>query len=82
MKYRLYIDEVGDPGLKAAKDPRYRYLSLTGVIIELDYVNEIVFEKIEKLKKKYFKSHVDDPVIFHIITYRHFQRCFMYLAIA
>jgi len=41
MKYRLYIDEVGDPGLKAAKDPRYRYLSLTGIIMELDYVNSV-----------------------------------------
>jgi len=65
LKYRLYIDEVGDPGLKAVKDPRYRYLSLTGVIMELDYVNNIVFHELESLKKKYFHSHVDDPVILH-----------------
>ena len=65
MKYRLYIDEVGDPGLKAVKDPRYRYLCLTGIIMELDYVNNIVFHELESLKKKYFHSHVDDPVILH-----------------
>jgi hypothetical protein len=65
MKYRLYIDEVGDPGLEAVKDPRYRYLSLTGVIMELDYVNKNVFHELESLKKKYFHSHVDDPVILH-----------------
>jgi len=65
VKFRLYIDEVGDPGLQSAKDPRYRYLSLTGVIMELDYVNETVFPELEGLKKKYFHSHVDEPVIFH-----------------
>ena len=65
MKYRMYIDEVGDPGFKNAKDPRYRYLSLTGVIMELDYVNKTVFPELESLKKKYFHSHVDEPVIFH-----------------
>ena len=51
--------------MKAVKDPRYRYLSLTGVIMELDYVNNIVFHELESLKKKYFHSHVDDPVILH-----------------
>ena len=74
MKYRLYIDEVGDPGLKAAKDPRYRYLSLTGIIMELDYVNKNVFHELESLKKKYFHSHVDDPVILHrkeLVNKRH-----------
>jgi len=65
MKYRLCIDEVGDPGLEAAKDPRYRYLSLTGIIMELDYVNKKVFHEFESLKNKYFHSHVDDPVILH-----------------
>lgn len=65
MKYRLYIDEVGNPGLETAKDPRHRYLSLTGVIMELAYVNDIVSSKLEALKKKYFHSHVDEPVIFH-----------------
>lgn len=65
MKYRLYIDEVGNPGLEAAKDPRHRYLSLTGIIMELSYVNEIAFVGLEDLKQKYFHYHVDDPVIFH-----------------
>ena len=65
VKYRLYVDEVGNPGLQSAEDPRHRYLSLTGIILELDYVDKIVFSSLEGLKKKYFHSHVDDPIIFH-----------------
>lgn len=65
MKYRLYIDEVGNPGLEAAKDPRHRYLSLTGIIMELSYVNDTAFAGIEDLKRKYFHYHVDEPLIFH-----------------
>lgn len=65
MKFRLYIDEVGNPGLEAAKDPRHRYLSLTGIIMELSYVNDIAFERIEDLKRKYFHYHVDEPLIFY-----------------
>ncbi len=26
MKYRLYVDEVGNPDLKASKDSNHRYL--------------------------------------------------------
>jgi hypothetical protein len=65
VKHRLYIDEVGDPGLEASKDPKYRYLSLTGVIIELGYVDHTVFPELEALKRKYFQSHADEPIILH-----------------
>ena len=65
MKYRLYIDEVGNPALESSKDPRHRYLSLTGIIMELDYVDEVVFPELEGLKRKYFHSHVDEPIILH-----------------
>ena len=64
-KFRLYIDEVGDPGLKAVNNPKHRYLSLTGVIMELGYVQDVAFPRLEDLKRKYFRSHVDDPVILH-----------------
>ncbi|HNU62862.1 MAG TPA: DUF3800 domain-containing protein [Methanofastidiosum sp.] len=65
MKYRLYIDEVGNSDLGASNDPNHRYLSLTGVIFELTYVQEVVFQQVEDLKKRYFNSHPDDPVILH-----------------
>ena len=65
MKYRLYVDEVGNSDLKASTDPNHRYLSLTGVIMELGYVRTTVFPAIETLKSRYFDSHPDDPLILH-----------------
>ena len=35
MKYRIYIDEVGNPDLESSENPNHQFLSLTGVIIEL-----------------------------------------------
>jgi hypothetical protein len=65
MKYRMYIDEVGNSDLKSSENPLHRFLSLTGVIIELGYISEVLFPDIENLKVKYFKSHPDDPIILH-----------------
>ena len=65
MKYRMYIDEVGNHDLKSSENPLHRFLSLTGVIIELGYISERLFPDIESLKFKYFKSHPDDPIILH-----------------
>jgi hypothetical protein len=65
MKYRVYIDEVGNPDLGSSDDPNHRFLSLTGVILELDHVERIVHPQMEALKATFFRSHPDDPVIFH-----------------
>ena len=65
MKYRIYIDEVGSSDLKGTQDPVNRYLSLTGVIIDLDHVRTTITPEMEALKMKYFDSHPDDPIIFH-----------------
>ncbi len=65
MKYRLYIDEVGNSDLRSSKDPNHRFLSLTGIISELEYVKNVLHPLIENIKGKYFKHHPDDPIIFH-----------------
>ncbi len=65
MKYRMYVDEVGNPDLRSSDNPNHRFLSLTGVIIDLDYVKNIIHPQLEKLKLTYFNSHPDEPVIFH-----------------
>jgi hypothetical protein len=65
VKYRLYVDEVGNSDLGASRDPNHRYLSLTGVILELGYVDAVVAPKLETLKRRYFVTHVDEPVVFH-----------------
>jgi hypothetical protein len=65
MKYRMYIDEVGNSDMGASQDPNHRYLSLTGVVLELGYVDAHVFSSLEALKRKYFGSHPDDPIVLH-----------------
>jgi len=64
-KYRIYIDEVGNNDLGSSDSPNHRYLSLTGLIFELDYVKNVVSPKTEKLKTKYFNYHPDEPLILH-----------------
>ena len=74
IKYRMYVDEVGNSDLEASTDPNHRYLSLTGVIIDLDYVRSTLFPTIENMKQEYFGSHPDNPIILHrkrIINKRH-----------
>ena len=64
-KYRIYIDEVGNSDLKSSENEEHRYLCLTGVIFDLNYVKEVLFKELEELKSHYFDSHPDDPIILH-----------------
>jgi hypothetical protein len=66
MKYRLYIDEVGNPDTGVSlRNPNHRYLSLTGVIFGLEYVKDYISPTLEELKSEYFGHHPDTPVILH-----------------
>ena len=65
MKYRIYIDEVGNPDLDSSEHPNHRYLSLTGVIFDLEHVDVCVHPKLESLKRRHFDHHPDDPVVLH-----------------
>lgn len=65
MKYRIYIDEVGNSDLKSSAHEEHRFLCLTGIIFRLDYVSEVLQPELETLKTKYFGSHPDEPIVFH-----------------
>ncbi len=65
MKYRIYIDEVGNPDLESSDNPNHRFLSLTGVILSLAYVRDVLHPQMEALKTAHFRSHPDEPVILH-----------------
>ncbi len=65
MKYRIYIDEVGNPDLESSDNPNHRFLSLTGIIMELGHAGEVVHPQMEALKARYFRHHPDDPIVFH-----------------
>jgi hypothetical protein len=64
-KYRMYVDEVGNPDLGSSENPNHRFLSLTGVVIDLRHVEEAVAPGLESLKKRFFGSHPDEPVVLH-----------------
>lgn len=64
-KYRIYIDEVGNNDLNSSSDLNHRYLSLTGVIFDLKYVVDFLNPEVEDLKRRYFGSHPDEPIILH-----------------
>ncbi|MEE8404332.1 MAG: DUF3800 domain-containing protein, partial [candidate division Zixibacteria bacterium] len=61
-KYRMYVDEVGNPDMGSSDNPNHRFLSLTGVIIELNYVKDVFHPELEKLKTKHFEAHPDEPI--------------------
>lgn len=65
MKYRLYVDEVGNSDLESSDNPNHRFLSLTGVILNISDVRSVVHPQMEAIKAKYFRHHPDEPVIFH-----------------
>jgi len=65
QKYRMYVDEVGNSDLASSNNPNHRFLSLTGVIINLEYVRTDLHSQMEKFKNDFFGSHPDEPVNFH-----------------
>lgn len=65
MKYRLYIDEVGNPDFGSCHDHNHRFLSLTGIILDTEHVQNTVHPQMEKLKRDFFDHHPDEPLIFH-----------------
>jgi hypothetical protein len=65
MKYRLYVDEVGNPDLGCSDQDDHRFLCLTGVAFDLGYVNDVLYPQIENLKRDFFGSHPDEPIILH-----------------
>ena len=64
-KCRMYVDEVGNPDLGSSDNPNHRFLSLTGVIVDLEHVRDRIYPEMEQMKRKYFGSHPDDPVVLH-----------------
>ncbi len=65
LKYRIYIDEVGNADVESSDDPNHRFFSLTGVIADLDHIRDVVHPQTAALKERYFGSHPDEPVVFH-----------------
>jgi hypothetical protein len=65
IKYRIYIDETGNPDLDSSENPLHRYLGLTGIIVDLDTSRHSMAQGIDELKRKYFSIEYDEPIILH-----------------
>ena len=64
-KYRIYIDEVGNPDMNSSNLKDHRFLCLTGVVLKLSYVSEVIQPELDEFKGKFLKSDPDDPVTLH-----------------
>lgn len=63
---RMYIDEVGNHDLRPRTTAAgQRFLSLTGVIVDLEVVATALAPRLEQLKHDYFGSHPDAPLVLH-----------------
>ncbi len=62
MKYRIYIDEVGNNDLGSSTNPNHRFLCLTGVVFELDYVKNVLTPDLECLKNSISKAIPMNPL--------------------
>jgi len=63
--YRIYIDETGNHDMTHADDPNQRFLSLTGVILESEYITSTLQKEMDALKRDFFQLDPDEPIIFH-----------------
>ena len=63
--FRIYIDEVGTHAMKHVAELNHRFLSLTGVILDLNYALHVFKPEMDKLKRDFFQKDPDVPIIFH-----------------
>jgi len=78
-RYRLYIDESGDPSTSTkslAQDP---YLTLVGVAFETEYYRDEFQPDLEDLKKRHLPYDPDDPPILHRCDIRNGTEAFRVL---
>jgi len=65
MPYRLYLDEVGHDDIGHAHDDGYRYLSLSAVIMDQDYVRDTATPEINAFKSDIFQHDPEETVVLH-----------------
>jgi hypothetical protein len=65
MPYRLYLDEVGHDDLAHVHDEGYRYLSLSGVIMDQDYVRDVATPAMNAFKSEVFQHDPEEIIILH-----------------
>ena len=77
--YRLYIDEVGNHDIRPDIDENERFLTLFGVIVNGQYMADIIQPQMQQIKREFFVADPDEPVIFHRKEITRFQGPFKIL---
>jgi hypothetical protein len=62
MLHRLFVDEVGNADLRSSIDPNHRYLSLTGVIVDMETYAHSMDARFNTIKQEHFET---TGVVFH-----------------
>lgn len=63
--YRLYLDEVGTDDLTHTEKDKHRFLSLTGLIMDVGHARDELEPKLDWIKSRIFGHDPDDPLVFH-----------------
>lgn len=77
--YRLYIDEVGNHDMRPDLGENERFLSLFGVIVNGQHMLDVIQPDVRRIKRAYFQSDPDEPIIFHRKEITRFQGPFKVL---
>jgi len=63
--YRLYVDEVGTDDLTHLEQDNHRFLSLTGLAMQVPHARDQLKPKFDWIKTTIFNHDPDEPLIFH-----------------
>jgi hypothetical protein len=63
--YRLFIDETGTHDLSGAHDDNNRYLSLTGLIFNLRYIQRILEPELARFKQRHLPGDNPENIVLH-----------------
>ncbi len=63
--YRLYLDETGVDAVKRLHSDKFRYLSLTGVIMKQDHARDYLVPVFDRIKAEILNADPDDRICFH-----------------
>lgn len=77
--HRMYLDEHGVDRMTRLDLEKYRYLSLTGVVMRVDHARDYLVPALNRIKAEVFKEDPDAPICFHRSDIRQSKGPFEYL---
>lgn len=65
--YRIYVDEVGNHDMNSmvVTTTNQQFLTLFGVVVERKQMLNVIQPEMDTIKRQYFQTDPDEPVIFH-----------------